>query len=161
MTRIPDDDTPRVCACRDAPGCEHTTVPEQRLAETIWPPDGTARADPDRPCYHPDADVMVGFGRIGEGDDDNPTPGMPTAFMIEIKLTCKACDEPFVFDGVPAGMSYDSPAVSVDGTELRAPVRPASLPPRHRRGITGVSGYRIELTTTDDAVEVTDDGPGR
>jgi hypothetical protein len=149
MTSTPDDPA-RACACRDAPGCEHTTVPEQRLAEAIWPAADTAPADPDRPCYHPDVDVRVRFGRIGEGDDDNPTPGMPMAFMIEVDLDCRACREAFVFDGVPAGMSFDSPAVSVDGRELRAPVRPVSLPPRHRRGITGVSGYRIEAITDDD-----------
>lgn len=103
-----------------------------------------AAADPDRACYHPDVHVVVRFVRVGEDDPDNPTPGMPVAFMVELSLTCKPCSEAFVFDGVPAGMSYDAPAVSVDGRELRAPVRPVSLPPRHRRGITGVSGFRIE-----------------
>ena len=139
----------RECKCPDAV-CVHESVPEQRLAEAIFGDGSTPTADPDRACYHPDVDVIVGFGRIGEDDADNPLPGMPTAFMIEVSLSCKACAEVFVFDGVPAGMSYDAPAVSVDGQQLRAPVRPISLPPRHRRGIAGVSGFRIDVHRPDD-----------
>jgi hypothetical protein len=107
-------------------------------AEWLWhlirdarPP--ARRADPDQPCYHPELHVDVAFGRIGEDDPGNPTPGMPTSFVLEIKARCLACDEPFVFDGVPAGLSFSAPAVSLDSRELRAPVRPVSLPPRHRR----------------------------
>lgn len=29
---------PRRCGCADAPDCPHTSVPEQRLAEAIFPP---------------------------------------------------------------------------------------------------------------------------
>jgi hypothetical protein len=121
----------------------------QLLADIAADP-GTAPADPSAPCYHPGASVLTGFGRIGQGGDDDPTPGMPAAFVLEIHVECDTCGEPFVFDGVPAGLSFDAPSVSLDGRELRAPVRPASLPPRHRRMHPDApSGFLVKVVTQD------------
>ncbi len=124
MTRTPIDDTlhPRPTSLADAP-----------------PP-----ADPDGPCRHLAFEASVGVARIGEDDPGNLMPGMPTAFVAEIQIKCSQCGERCKFDGVPAGMSFDAPATSVDGYELRAPIRPESLPPRRQRVAPGsVSGFRI------------------
>jgi hypothetical protein len=45
-------------------------------------------------------------------------------FMAEITVNCTICGEPFRFLGVPAGMSFERPMVSIDGLELRAPIEP-------------------------------------
>ena len=143
MIAVPGGTGPaRKCNCPGSPLCVHDTPGEQRLAEAIF---GTRPADPDQPCYHPEFDAVVQVGRIGEDDPGNPMPGMPTAFVAEVMIKCKPCGEQFVFDGVPAGLSFDAPATSLDGRELRAPCRPESLPPRHRRGLAGPTGVHIEI----------------
>lgn len=143
MTRTPIDRTlhPRPTSLADCPSQAELMADADRLC----PPPAPRPADPDKPCYHPDFDAVVDVARIGEDDPENLMPGMPTAFVAEISVYCQTCGEAFKFDGVPAGMSYDAPATSVDGLELRAPIRPVSLPPRRMRVAPGsISGYRIE-----------------
>lgn len=92
-------------------------------------------ADPDAPCYHEHVETSIDVARLGDGDDSNPTPGMPRHFMIELRARCARCGERFRFEGVPAGLSFAAPATSVDGFELRAPIRPEQAPPAFpRRG---------------------------
>lgn len=106
---------------------------------------GRVTIDPDKPCYHLMFDANIAVARVGEADENNTMPGMPTAFVAEITIKCGDCGEHFKFDGVPAGLSYDSPATSVDGRELRAPIRPETLPPRrHRIRGRALDGYTIE-----------------
>ena len=50
---------------------------------------------------------------------------------------CVDCDEPFRWIGVPIGLSPRQPMVSVDETELRAPLRPASSDPDFGLGLPG------------------------
>lgn len=45
-------------------------------------------------------------------------------FMAEVRICCVECSEPFRFIGIPAGISFDYPAVSIDGLELNAPIEP-------------------------------------
>lgn len=98
-------------------------------------------ADPDLPCYHPDFAAVVDVQRPGEGDDDNPTPGMPRHFIAEVQIKCAACGERFRFAGVPAGLSFTAPATSVDGYELRAPIVPEQAPPGRGRRAGEVTGF--------------------
>jgi hypothetical protein len=87
----------------------------------------------DRPCPHPDFTAMVTVNRLtGNG-------GEVTAYVADITVVCAACDEPFRWVGVPAGFSGGHPTVSVTGTELRAPLRPASSDPDFGLGIPGFS----------------------
>lgn len=46
-------------------------------------------------------------------------------FLAEITVTCVACKVAMRFIGPPAGLGWESPHVSIDGTELRAPIEPA------------------------------------
>lgn len=46
------------------------------------------------------------------------------AFIADVRIACLQCDEAFRFLGVPAGVRFDGPAVSIDELELRAPIEP-------------------------------------
>ena len=89
--------------------------------------------DLDAPCVHPDFDAVVGVGRIQRSDDD-PTI---TAFVAEIQVKCRACEEPFRWNGVKAGLSYVYPMCTPDEVTLRAPLRPASADPDFGMGLPG------------------------
>lgn len=89
-------------------------------------------ADPDRACEHPDFEAYVEVVRRTEGDD-----GPVVGFTTSIRVWCVACDERFRWVGLAAGDMPDRPTVSVDETELRAPLRPASSDPDFGLGIPG------------------------
>lgn len=95
----------------------------------------TVAIDLDRPCPHEHFDVHANVGRILR-DDNDP---IPMAYMVELRVTCQQCQEPFRWAGVHAGMSYATPRCSPDETELRAPIRPASADPDFGMGLPGFS----------------------
>lgn len=45
-------------------------------------------------------------------------------FVAEVKINCVACAVAMRFKGVPAGLNYRAPTVTIDGIELHAPVEP-------------------------------------
>lgn len=45
-------------------------------------------------------------------------------FIADVRVKCVQCDEPFRFVGLTAGISFDQPTVSIDETELHAPIEP-------------------------------------
>ena len=87
-------------------------------------------------CAHMDFAVTAEINRIGTLDDP-ATDGIPTSYMADIRVACAECGEPFQWLGLPVGVNYDRPMVSVDGTEIRAPIWPAHEPPGPRRGPRG------------------------
>lgn len=89
--------------------------------------------DPDRPCPHHDFAAKIDVHRITRDDDDPTVVG----YYAEITVTCDGCGEPFRWTGVPAGLSPAHPMCSVDETELRAPLRPASADPDFGLGLPG------------------------
>jgi hypothetical protein len=85
-----------------------------------------ARAAARPTCEHPEFNAEVDVVRL---DDVG-------AFTAAVRIHCLACDEPFVFIGsLPSGLSSMEPRVNIDGSELRAPIQPASW------GRTGLIGY--------------------
>jgi hypothetical protein len=100
--------------------------------------DDAAGTSPDQPCLHLHFDAQVDVGRIEPG----PGGGMPKAFVADIHINCAAaprgCGVAFAFPGIPIGLSFDEPRVSVDGTELRAPVRPVGAPDGFGKGLPSV-----------------------
>lgn len=75
-------------------------------------------------CQHDNFHANVDVTRILDGEDD----GDPTHFVAEVTIRCADCDEPLGFKGMPAGMSFDRPMVSVGGDEARLPLlSPAEL----------------------------------
>lgn len=89
-------------------------------------------ANPDRACEHEHFVAVVEVNRLCDAEG-----GPVTAFSAAITVTCEDCDEPFRWIGAPAGLKPDRPMVSVDETELRAPLRPASSDPDFGLGIPG------------------------
>lgn len=75
------------------------------------------------PCEHPEVEAFVDVVRLTETDD-----GPVTAFSASVRVYCGSCAEPFVWTGAPVGLSPRQPMTSVDGQELRAPLRPRSAP---------------------------------
>lgn len=63
-------------------------------------------------------------------------------YAADIKVLCMDCGEPFEWRSPTGGLSPDRPTISLDGRELRAPMRPASSPESF--GET-VPGYNIVL----------------
>lgn len=49
-------------------------------------------------------------------------------FILEVTAKCVQCDEPFRMLGLPAGLSFTRPMVSIDGLELRIPIEPQGDP---------------------------------
>jgi hypothetical protein len=64
-------------------------------------------------------------------------PANVVGFSASVFVRCTDCDERFRWIGVPAGLSPHRPMCSVDETELRAPLRPASSDPDFGMGIPG------------------------
>lgn len=81
---------------------------------------GTAAEDsqPSEPCVHLDFAAEVEVNRFEDTG----------RFNVEVRVRCRACDEPFRFLGLPSGLLTERPATSVDGLELRAPIEPQGVP---------------------------------
>lgn len=91
---------------------------------------------PDEACPHTDFTAVVDIARITEGAN----PDAPViAYSANLRVWCAnpVCGEPFRFIGVPVGALAGQPAVSVDGAELRAPIRPATSDPDFGLGLPG------------------------
>lgn len=97
-------------------------------------------ADPDKACPHRNFEVDVAVGRLYKAEEHD---GPPDSFVADIKVRCEDCQEPFRWMGVPAGYSPARPMVSVDETELHAPLRPASSDPDF--GLSGIPGFAIRM----------------
>lgn len=86
----------------------------------------------DRPCPHENFTARVEVNRLKPSDEE-PVD----AYAADVRISCSDCGEPFRFIGVQAGLRPDRPMCSVDETELRAPIRPASSDPDFGLGIPG------------------------
>jgi hypothetical protein len=78
-------------------------------------------------CPHVDFNVYAEVNRLVDHDPEQGQIAPATGYQVDLKVSCRDCDEPFVWVGpMPVGLSPGEPRVSVDGTELRAPLRPSS-----------------------------------
>jgi hypothetical protein len=90
--------------------------------------------DPDRACPHENFSASVEVSRLSDSEE----PGAAiTGYAADIKVWCDDCGEPFRWIGVQAGLNPQRPMCSVDETEMRAPIRPASSDPDFGMGIPG------------------------
>lgn len=89
--------------------------------------------NPDRACPHQNFTAMVEVNRITASDADPTVIG----YNAGIRVNCQDCGEPFRWTGVPAGSSPRQPMCSIDESELRAPLRPASADPDFGLGLPG------------------------
>ena len=65
-------------------------------------------------CLHEHTQISADVARI---EDEG-------VFMADLRIQCADCGEPFRFLGLPYGLSFQHPALSPDGLELRAPMEP-------------------------------------
>lgn len=71
-------------------------------------------------CEHTQFKSKIGVYRLSDKEG-----GPVTGYTAEIHITCAECGLPFRFRGFAAGSHYGEARVSVDATELRAPIEPA------------------------------------
>ena len=71
-------------------------------------------------CEHEDFLVNADITRCTRSEEDQTI----VAYYCELKVTCKVCDKPFEFIGLPMGMSPGQPRCSVNGQEARMPIKP-------------------------------------
>lgn len=71
-------------------------------------------------CEHMNFHANVSVGRLSKEDG-----GPVTSFTAGITVKCAECGLAFRFTGVASGNHFFEPRVSIDGTELRAPLEPA------------------------------------
>ena len=100
----------------------------------MTPGDVRPDVDPDLPCPHENFEAAVEVSRITR-DEGGPVVAYSAA--VTVRCAAPSCGETFRWVGVPAGLSPGHPTVSVDGRELRAPLRPASADPDFGLGIPG------------------------
>jgi hypothetical protein len=72
-------------------------------------------------CEHKNFKANVAVGRLTAVEG-----GPVTGYSADVTVACADCGLPFRFIGLAAGNHYAEPRVSVDGTELRAPIEPAT-----------------------------------
>jgi len=65
-------------------------------------------------CNHPEFQAAVAVARLEDIQ----------GYMADITINCLSCGMPFKFVGLPSGLHFKKPMVSVTGMELRAPIEP-------------------------------------
>lgn len=57
--------------------------------------------------------------------------GKVKGFVLELHVACEECGQSFEFIGpsIPLGLSSEFPTVSLDGTEIRLPIKPSTYVP--------------------------------
>jgi len=68
----------------------------------------------DEACPHEDLDITVN----NQGFSDT------NVHYLEIRATCKICQQAMRFRGMPYGVSPHHPTMSIDGVEVRLPFLP-------------------------------------
>lgn len=71
-------------------------------------------------CAHVNFKAKVAVHRLTDKEG-----GPVTGYTADVQIECVECGLPFRFMGLAAGSHHSEPRVSVDATELRAPIEPA------------------------------------
>lgn len=115
-----------------------------------------------KPCAHKDFVCWVDVGRITESAPEGVEAEDldPHAFIAEVKVQCKECEEVFGFKGIDTGFDYDHPTQAMDGLKAVLPLRTpaemamagplAALDGDARRAARGV---RLEVKASEEGVE--------
>jgi hypothetical protein len=71
--------------------------------------------EPGDPCGHENVRVEAGVNAFEDRRGE---------WTADIRIACNLCGVPFKFLGLPAGVSFLHPTVSIDSRELRVPIVP-------------------------------------
>jgi hypothetical protein len=84
------------------------------MAERTPDPPAVGRYAP-ADCPHEGFSAIVAVNRLTDSG----------LFIADITIHCVQCEQPFRFiGGLPAGLRFDTPSVSIDETELHVPIEP-------------------------------------
>lgn len=64
------------------------------------------------------------------------------AFIVDLRVNCADCKQPFEFVGFPPGLSFGQPMTSLDNCELHLPIVP-----RGSVAVTDLPGFRVQRTS--------------
>ena len=93
-------------------------------------------------CPHLNFNCFVDVNRISGKDAE---PEKVVAYTADIRIECRNCGQPFEFFGLPFGLSFYRPTVSLDNRQLRVPlVLPGTEPP------SGLAGFAVTHTVFDE-----------
>lgn len=100
----------------------------ERVNEKMTKPD---------PCQHLNFNGFANVGRVSRGEGD---PEVIVCYTVELKVSCRDCGQKLEFVGLPWGMSFYKPTVSIDGSEARLPmvIPGQKVPP-------GMLGYGVSF----------------
>ncbi len=85
-------------------------------------------------CPHLNHNIFASIARIQKSELE---PETIIAYSADIKIECRDCGQPFEFIGLPNGMSFYRPTVSINGLELRVPLAiPGTRPPENMAGFS-------------------------
>lgn len=91
-------------------------------------------------CEHQNFNAFINVGRINREDG-----GPIVCYSADIRIACRDCGQELEFVGLPMGMSYYRPTVSIDGKEARIPlVIPGKSVPE------GMAGFSVSMQTFED-----------
>lgn len=104
------------------------------------------QAETREACPHMNFNSHANVGRISKSDGE---PDVIVAYTVDFRITCRDCEQPFEFFGLPNGFSYYRPTVSIDGQEMRVPlVIPGTEPP------AGMAGFSVTHEVFDEGKAV-------
>lgn len=87
-------------------------------------------------CKHENFRAQVDVNRLSK------TEGGPiTHYSADVRIKCAQCGTPFEFMGLPVGLNAYGVAVDLEGTELRAAIKPLNgpMPP------AGLPGFSVRI----------------
>jgi hypothetical protein len=91
--------------------------------------------DDRKACPHMNFDCNASVGRISKGGED---PDVIVAYTADIIICCHDCGQPFEFLGLPFGMSFYRPTMSINGQRACLPLAiPGTEPP------PGLAGFSV------------------
>lgn len=86
-------------------------------------------------CVHVNFNAFCEVNRISK---DVVDPENTVAYTIDVRASCRDCGQEFAFFGVPNGMSFYQPTMSIDGKRICLPmVIPGTQPPQ------GLAGFSV------------------
>ena len=87
-------------------------------------------------CVHMNFNAFAEVGRINKEEG-----GPIVAYMCDLKINCRDCGQVMEFVGLPCGLSFYRPAVSIDCATVHLPmVIPGETIPE------GMAGYGVQFT---------------
>ena len=70
-------------------------------------------------CDHLDFRSEARIVRILKDNEEFSPEAIPIVYTVDLRVFCKECDAPLLFQGLPQGVNMNGAAMSLDRTEAR------------------------------------------